>query len=101
MQEDVSSYLQDIEEVLGNGAYHAIDSVLDEKRNLFVQMENLINHQVEGVKKRKYGRRNSMLYFSLLLELKDLIAVAARFVKLYSRVQQSVIEREMSLMAGK
>ncbi|MCB0559704.1 MAG: inorganic phosphate transporter [Lewinellaceae bacterium] len=101
MQEEVSSYLQDIEEVLGNGAYHAIDTVLEEKRNLFLELEGLINHQVEGVKKRKYGRRNSMLYFSLLLELKDLIAVAARFVKLYSRVQQSVVEGEMSLMAGK
>ncbi|MCB9266276.1 MAG: inorganic phosphate transporter [Lewinellaceae bacterium] len=101
VQEGVSEYLQDIGEVLGNGAYHALDAILEQKRSLFQQLENLISHQVEGVKQRKYGRRNSMLYFSLLLELKDLIAVAARFVKLYSRVQQSVGEEEMSLMGGK
>ena len=101
MQEEVSDYLQNIEELMGNGAYQGIDMVLEEKRNLFLQLEKLIAHQVEGVKSRKYGRRNSMLYFSLLLELKDLIAVAARFVKLYYRVQQSVTEEEMSLMAGK
>lgn len=101
MQEAVSRYLQNIEEALGNGAYQAIDTILEEKRRLFLQLENLIGHQVEGVKKRKYGRRNSMLYFSLLLELKDLIAVAARFVKLYARVQQSVTEEDMSLMSGK
>ncbi|MCO6479140.1 MAG: inorganic phosphate transporter [Phaeodactylibacter sp.] len=101
MQVEVSDYLQNIADVLGNGTYHGIDAILEEKRNLFLQLERLINHQVEGVKERKYGRRNSMLYFSLLLEIKDLIAVAARFVKLYSRVQQSVAEEEMSLMVGK
>ena len=100
MQEEVSDYLRNIEEVLGNGAYHSLAAILEEKRSLFLHLEKLINHQVEGVKERKYGRRNSMLYFSLLLELKDMIAVAARFVKLYSRVQQSVREEEMSLMAG-
>ena len=101
MQEEVSDYLQNVAEVLGNGTYHIVDDILEEKRNLFLHLEKLINHQVEGVKARKYGRRNSMLYFSLLLELKDLIAVAARFVKLYSRVHQSVLKEELSLMVGK
>jgi len=101
MQEEVSSYIQHIEKVLDNGNYHSLGAILEEKRNLFLQLEKLIGHQVEGVKKRKYGRRNSMLYFSLLLEVKDLIAVAARFVKLYARVEQSAEEEEMSLMVGK
>jgi phosphate/sulfate permease len=102
MQQAIGIYFEEVQEVLKTKEFKALDHILAEKRKLFIQLERLISQQVEGIRKEEYGRRNSMLYFSLLLELKDLIAVAARFAKLYERAQRALtIEKGTPLVAGK
>ena len=63
-----------------------MDDILNQKNELFFDLEKQMTEQIEGIQKGDYGRRNSMLVFSIKLETKDLIAVAARFIKLYQRV---------------
>ena len=65
-----------------------------DKKPLFIQIETLLADQSDGIKKKTYSARNSILFFSLLLETKDLIAVAARFVKLYYLLEVRISEKE-------
>ncbi len=51
-------------------------------------LEVHLSAQVEGIKEEKYGARNSQLMFRILLESKDIVAVASRFVKLSRRIHQ-------------
>jgi len=67
---------------------HAVQ-ILQEKPGLLQHIEALLNDQVRGLRQRTYGNRNTMLFFSLQLETKDIVAVAARFVKLYRRHQEA------------
>jgi hypothetical protein len=102
IQQAIGIYFEEVQELLKQKEFKGLDRLLTEKRKLFLQLERLISQQVEGIRKEEYGRRNSMLYFSLLLELKDLIAVAARFAKLYERAQRALtIEKGTPLVAGK
>ena len=102
MQNAIGAYFQEVADLLVKRDFKTLGLLLAEKRKLFVQLEKLISEQVEGIRKERYGRRNSMLYFSLLLELKDLIAVAARFAKLYERAQRALsVEKGLPLVAGK
>ncbi len=67
---------------------HAVQ-ILQEKPGLLQHIEELLNDQVRGLRQRTYGNRNTMLFFSLQLETKDIVAVAARFIKLYRRHQEA------------
>ena len=61
-----------------------------EKRELLSQIENLLSLQAAGIQQHRYGSRNSVLFFNLMLESKDIVAVAFRFIKLHSRLQESM-----------
>ena len=63
--------------------------LLRQKNSLLQSLEEAVKQQMRGIKEETYGARNSQLIFKLLLESKDLIAVAARFVKLYHRMRKS------------
>ncbi len=101
IQQAVGNYLTTIIKMIEEEDFRAIGPVLEEKRELFLRLEQLIARQVKGVKSQQYGRKNSMLYFSLLLELKDIIAVGARFVKLYERMEQAAQQEEPYLVVDK
>ena len=75
-----------------------LEDILNQKQDLFLDLEKQMTGQIEGVRKGDYGRRNSMLVFSLQLETKDLVAVAARFYKLYHRVWAAE-EKDVKLFA--
>ena len=62
-----------------------ITGALDEKDRLLHRLGWLFDQHVEGVRTRAYGAKNTDLVISLLLESKDLAAIAARFLKFYHR----------------
>ncbi len=100
VQAELQPYLERIADMLRRRDFSGYQSMLDQKQALHVLLEQLLAQQVEGIKKSAYGARNSLLYFSLLLETKDLIAVAARFAKLYYRIHHYAPEAPISLVAG-
>ena len=85
----VSRYLNEISTIINSGPDNSYEHVRDEKRKILQLVEQVLNHQVEGVKSKQYGARNSQLMFRILLETKDMVAVAARFVKLYNQMYVS------------
>jgi phosphate/sulfate permease len=76
-------------------------SIKANKKKLLKEIEHLLALQTTGIKTASYSARNSILFFSLILETKDLIAVAARFVKLYYRLEtQHTPDSPWVLMSG-
>ncbi len=85
----LGSYLKQVGRALEIRNNGSAQELVQHKQALLRDIERLIGRQVTGLKANQYGHRNSMLYFSLLLESKDIIAVTARFVKLYKRVDEA------------
>ena len=85
--ESLENYLNYLSEIIKNRSFDQIQHVIAKKQILLTELERILSNQMEGIKRRKYGKRNSLLFFSLILETKDIIAVAARFVKLFSHVK--------------
>jgi phosphate/sulfate permease len=98
----ISPYLVHCATVTNQRERGVLRPLKKEKTQLLQQIEPLLTEQVEGIKTQRYGARNSMLYFSLLLETKDMVAVAARLAKLYYRLEHKISEEEpLGLIVGK
>lgn len=96
----VESYLNHVAQRMEAADFENVASLKAEKKAIFDLLENQLSAQIQGIKDEGYGRRNSMLMFSLKLETKDIVAVAHRFVKLYHRLQSSRMEKEIRLVSA-
>jgi hypothetical protein len=63
-----------------------IESHLKEKNKILNQVEKLLSDQIHNIRENGTSIRESSLILTILLETKDLAAVAARFAKLYHRI---------------
>ena len=84
--QQLENYIFEITTKLRTKEFEDISHLLQRKTTLFAELENLINKQITGIKSELFGLRNSMLFFSLQLETKDLIAVTANFAELFSQM---------------
>lgn len=84
----LESYIQHIRDRLMHRDFDRPEVVLAQRRALLRALDNGLKAHIDQVKKGKNGRRGSMLVFSIELETKDLITLAARFFKLFSRMEQ-------------
>lgn len=100
IMEQVEGFMKEVTAGLHKMQVENIDSILDRKSKLFQIIEEQMTSQINGIKSKQLGRRNSMLFFSLLLETKDLIAVTARFVKLYHRLLSAQTRGESRLLTA-
>ena len=101
IQQRVTTYLEGIEHGLRESSFSSYPSLLEQKQELHRDLERLLAMQVQGIKAKTYSARNSLLFLSLVLEIKDLVAVAARFYKLYYRLHHYSPEAPWTLVAGK
>lgn len=85
---ELAGYFGRITEMMSRQDFDLYQEVKAKKKALLLDLERLMAHQVDGIKQKAYNASNSLLYFSLLLETKDMVAVAARFAKLYYRLYQ-------------
>ena len=81
------SYLAQLVEMIKNQDLQNLTELLATKKEVFILLEKSLTNQIKGIRKGSLSMRNSLLMFTILLETKDLIAVAARFAKLYDRIQ--------------
>lgn len=85
MRDRVSLFIQNVEQALSNQQYATLEQLMLEREEIMKLVEDLTSAQVKGIKKKSYGSRNSLLFFSLLLETKNLAVVAAKFLKFYAK----------------
>lgn len=86
LKQSVAQYMQDTIDKLPVKDEVVYQSALQEKRELLAEIEAAIVDQVRGIKENQFNSRNSQLFFTLLLEIKDILAITARFIKVYYRV---------------
>lgn len=64
-------------------SFEHIDEVLKEKRILLDEVSELIEKQIARIRSTETSPKNTKLYFSLLLETKDLITAAINLMELF------------------
>jgi phosphate/sulfate permease len=82
----ITDFLKYLEKQVGLKNYQVVDEVNTRKKIILNKIEELMDNQIEGVMHKQYGFKNTSLYFTLMLEMKDLVAISARFIKLYARI---------------
>ena len=88
-KEKVDSFFQQLNHLILAGDFESLDDILEQKSELLIWLEEKLEHQIDGIRSKEIGMRQSLLIFTIFLETKDLIAVAARFAKLYRRIQRA------------
>ncbi len=96
----IDTYLEALIKLIKSKKFENLDEVLQQKQTIFIQLESYLAEKIGGVKAEKDGIRSSLLFFNIVLEIKDLVAVAARFAKLYNRVQTLQEKHGLSLLTG-
>jgi hypothetical protein len=80
------AYFKLVGETLIDPSTERYPEISEAKKKLFDSISELLNYQVDGVKEHSFNSKNSHLFFSVLLETKDLVAIASRF---YGQVKNS------------
>lgn len=85
---EVISYLRIIIGQLERNDFSELKETKTLKRSIFDHIEASLSNQVEGITKKEYGFKNTDLILRILLETKDLVAIAVRFSKLLNRLNK-------------
>jgi len=83
----VDTYLQNVARLHNTKNSEEISQVLADKKETLKRIETDLERILLEIQNSRRGMRNSFLLFTIYLETKDIIAVAARFAKLYQRAQ--------------
>jgi hypothetical protein len=94
MASQMGSYLSMIIQTLESQDFSeaTFKRVLEQRDELQDRIDALINHQTQGIKDSKYGARNSMMVFTMLMEFKDIATACAKFVKVYHRDERKAFK---------
>ncbi|MDG1398417.1 MAG: inorganic phosphate transporter, partial [Polaribacter sp.] len=85
----LSSLLIKINEIFKNRTFDDLDNVLIEKQALLVDVSNSIEKQVARIRTDETSPKNTTLYFSVLLETKDLIGALMSLLQTYEEFHLS------------
>lgn len=91
LAKDINRYFQLCRQVLEGNLEDNQSRLKSRKNKILLTLEQLIDKQDNGITQGIYSQANSHLMFTLLLEIKDLISVANRFIKLYRRRQNTFL----------
>ncbi|MCK5825091.1 MAG: inorganic phosphate transporter [Ichthyobacteriaceae bacterium] len=80
---ELTILFNDIEKAFSNKSFNQIDILIKERKYIENDVSNLIEKQITLVKTEDSSPKNSMLYFSILLETKDLIEATWNLLNLH------------------
>jgi phosphate/sulfate permease len=86
---ELSSLLVKVSTLFQNRAFDDLDALLIEKKTLLVNVSNSIEKQVARIRSDETSPKNTTLYFSLLLETKDLITALMNLLQTYEEFHLS------------
>ena len=78
-----SNLLNDIQVTFNNRTFGSFATLLDEKKKLFDHVSDSINRQVVRIRSESSSKKNTTLYFGILIETKDLISAIMNLLELY------------------
>lgn len=99
--EDVDAFLEKSAEIIRSRNYTNYEELLNTQRPIFTKIDNLLATQSKGIREEGYSARNSILFFNILLETKDLISDSTAFVKLYYAVDHELTIEDPFILVNK
>ena len=75
--------LNEIEEIFHKKEFERIGSILNKKAEIFASLSNKIEKQIARTRTEESSPKNTTLYFSLLLETKDLVKALMNLMEEY------------------
>jgi phosphate/sulfate permease len=88
VDEALQSFLDLLSQTFNPNSYPKYKMVKTEKKRILKLVERYCEEQIKLIKSQKSGVRNSLLFFGILLETKDIVAVTARLYKLFRRYKE-------------
>ncbi len=83
IDQSLQNLFVDIEDIFKNREIEKIEMVLDKKQELFEYVSEKIEKQIARTRTEESSPKNTALYFSLLLETKDLITALMNLMEEY------------------
>ncbi len=81
LREKIEKLLKGIVEIIDNEAYGKIDSIIIIQQGLIKDLEHIKKLQIKRIKHEEVGTKNSLLYFKIIDETKNLIFNAVNVLK--------------------
>ncbi|WP_347373797.1 inorganic phosphate transporter [Aequorivita sp. Q41] len=79
----LEALLNDIDDIFHKKEFERIKNVLDKKEEIFASLSNKIEKQIARTRTEESSPKNTTLYFSMLLETKDLITALMNLMEEY------------------
>lgn len=89
---ELESLFGKTKQAFDNGSYEEIGEILAQKERLFDMVSDKIEKQITRTRSEESSPKNTVLYFSLLLETKDLMEATMKLLELYYSKHDSSIE---------
>ncbi|WP_430907248.1 inorganic phosphate transporter [Maribacter sp. 2-571] len=85
----MEQFFGDIEALFGDKSFAALTPLIADNQNLFEKVEQKIQKQVERTRSDESSPKNTALYFSLLLETKDLLVATMNLLEIYNEYAEA------------
>jgi len=92
VDEHLSQLFKDTKKAFDDRSFAEIGAILEERNNLNSLVQEKIQRQVERTRSEETSPKNTTLYFSLLLETKDLVSATIRLLEEYFEAHDSTVE---------
>jgi Na+/phosphate symporter len=89
---ELESLFGKTKQAFDNGSYEEIGEILTQKERLFEMVSDKIEKQITRTRSEESSPKNTVLYFSLLLETKDLMEATMKLLELYYAKHDRSIE---------
>jgi len=83
IEDHLQEFFSSIKEIFDKREFGTLNTIIEEKQELFTLVNNKINKQVERTRTEESSPKNTTLYFSLLMETKDLITATMNLLTTY------------------
>ena len=88
---ELETILSDTKKAFDNRSFEEIGAVLESKQNLFDMVSEKIQTQVSRTRTEESSPKNTTLYFSILLETKDLMTATMNLLEQYHTAHDSTV----------
>jgi len=85
----LAAILDKVSKVFKNRAFDTLDEVLVDKKELLIDVTSSIEKQIDRIRTDETSPKNTTLYFSILLETKDLISALMNLLQTYEEFHLS------------
>ncbi|MCB0464853.1 MAG: inorganic phosphate transporter [Aequorivita sp.] len=83
IDEHLEELLNEIEDIFHKKEFQRIKNILNKKEEIFESLSNKIEKQIARTRTEESSPKNTTLYFSLLLETKDLVSALMNLIEEY------------------